>query len=110
MLLNEQKDGQSRVCYFDSSNLICCKYLKEDKKLAVIFKDGRQYLYEGVVDYHFQRFKVAKSQGEALTKYITANYPYTVKTGKTDVSSILQQIENLKSLKSNNDDINEVKS
>ena len=93
MLLNEEKNGNSHICYFDSSNILACKYDRELQQLAIIFKGGTQYLYLNIVPYIFQRFKVANSQGKEFNEIIKNKYP-TVKSEvvvKTD--NLLKTIE-----------------
>lgn len=74
MVLKEEVLEESVVCYFDSSNILCVKYNIQERKMAVIFGDGRQYVYEGVIPYHFQRFKLSKSTGVGLKEHIVKNY------------------------------------
>lgn len=96
MLLKENKTENSHTCYFDSSNILACKYRKDTKQLAIIFKGGTQYIYENVTSYTYQRFKVAKSQGIALNKFIKGKFPY-VKAGEkmvlTEVYNIIAELK-----------------
>ena len=99
MILKEEVLEESVICYFDSSNILCVKYNVRDRKMAVIFGDGRQYVYEGVIPYHFQRFKVSKSTGGGLKEHIVKNYAGS-KVEKKLESEKLQEIkEFIESLK-----------
>lgn len=70
-----KKTGEdTQECYFDSSNVFACKYNTETRKLAIIFTKGHQYLYEGVLPYHYQRFINSVSTAFGLRTYIAANY------------------------------------
>ena len=95
MLLAETKDQNSSICYFDSSNILACKYVANDKKLAIIFKGGRQYVYENVPNYHYQRFKISQSQGVALKKYLQKNYTALRVEDTIDTTPILETINEL---------------
>jgi hypothetical protein len=96
MLLSEQKQGDAFIAYYDSSNVIASKYNPKKKLLAVIFIKGGQYVYEGVIAYHYARFKQAKSQGKALNQYISKNYTYIKGEQKVDVAPLLEQIKKIK--------------
>jgi hypothetical protein len=61
-------------CWYDSSNIKYSKcYDKKDdyKDLEVVFKDGRRYLYKGLIVQDYLLFRSDLSQGKALNKYIT---------------------------------------
>ena len=96
MLLSEEKTEDSHLCYFDSSNVIACKYKRDTNQLAVIFKGGTQYLYENIAPYTFQRFKVAESQGVALNRFLKNKFPCAKVAQEIDLTEILQIIEELK--------------
>jgi hypothetical protein len=96
MLLLEEKDENSHLCYFDSSNILACKYRRDNNQLAIIFKGGTQYVYEGVVPYIFQRFKVAKSQGKEFNSLIRNQYDYFKAAGGLDLTEVYKTIEELK--------------
>lgn len=100
MLLQETKDTDTHVCYFDSSNILACKFKRSTKQLAIIFKGGTQYLYEGITPYTFQRFKVAQSQGKALNQHIKNKFSYQKVAEKMDLEVIYQIIDELKKDKS----------
>lgn len=99
MLLQEEKNEYHHICYFDSSNILCCKYKRDTKQLAVIFKSGTQYVYENVTIYTFQRFKVSKSQGKGLNKHIKGKFDYSKVEGKIDTKPLLEIIDKLKKSK-----------
>lgn len=96
MLLSEEKTDDTHICYFDSSNVLACKYKRDTKQLAIVFKGGTQYLYENVVPYTFQRFKVAKSQGIGFNRFIKGEFPYAKVAENLDLTEILQTIKELK--------------
>jgi hypothetical protein len=95
MLLLEEKGEDYRICYFNSTNILSCKYVESKKLLAIIFFDGRQYVYENVPNYHYQRFKIAKSQGKTLKEFLHNNYKYTKYETKNDVTLLKEYINGL---------------
>lgn len=99
MLLNEQQNGNEFIAFYDSSNILMSKYIYDQRKLAVIFGKGQQYVYEGVIPYHYQRFKASQSQGKGLKDFITANYKAVKADGGLDgemLAGIKKQIEEMK--------------
>ena len=100
MLLLEEKTENSSVCYFDSSNILACKFLTESNELLIIFKGGTQYLYSGVANYNFQRLKVAKSQGEHFNKQIKNRFECKKVAESMDLTDLIETIELLKQQKS----------
>lgn len=99
MLLNEQQNGNDFIAFYDSSNILMSKYIYDQRKLAVIFAKGQQYVYEGVIPYHYQRFKTSQSQGKGLKDFITANYKAIKAEGRLDgeiLEGIKKQVEDLK--------------
>lgn len=96
MLLLENKSDNGSECYFDSSNILACKYNKSTKQLAIIFKGGTQYVYEGIENYNFQRLKVAESQGKHFIGYIKNKFKFTKVEGIIDVTPIMETINELK--------------
>lgn len=86
------------ISYYDSSNILMSKYLIAEKKLAIIFSKGHQYIYEGVGTYHFQRFQKSGSQGKGLSNHIIKNYSgvkseYLLESEQID--AIKKQIKNI---------------
>ncbi len=99
MVIKEENLENAVICYFDSSNILCAKYNILERKMAVIFGDGRQYVYDGVIPYHFQRFKLSSSTGIGLKEHIVKNYvgsKVSQKLENTKVEEIKQLIESLK--------------
>jgi hypothetical protein len=99
MLLLEEQSDNAVIGYYDSSNVIASKYIPSEKKLAVIFAKGHQYVYENVLPYHYQRFKLAPSQGKSLTEHIINNYAGTkaqLKLSEDLLSQIKEKIQALK--------------
>jgi len=102
MLLLEQSQENDLISFYDSSNILMSKYIVESRTLLVLFSKGHQYVYEGVLPYHYQRFKVSASQGKGLSAYIIPNY----KGVKTNV--ILDQ-DQIKEIKKQIDDLRQQK-
>ena len=96
MLLLEEKEQNSSVCYFDSSNILACKYRRDTMQLAIIFKGGTQYLYDRVSPYIFECFKIADSQGKEFGKLIRNKYDYQKVASDMDLTKIYELIESLK--------------
>ena len=65
------------------------------KKLAIIFKSGRQYLYYGVTKEDYEIFENAESQGKILNSVIKKYKTERVDDVK-DVTPIYEQINHLK--------------
>lgn len=96
MLLLEEKTENSHLCYFDSSNILACKYRRDIKQLALIFKGGTQYLYEDIVPYTFQRFKMANSQGKEFNQLIKNKFKYKKVADNLNLEDIYRTIDDLK--------------
>lgn len=99
MLLLEEQINESVISYYDSSNILASKYIPSERKLAVIFAKGHQYVYENVLPYHYQRFKIASSQGKSLKEHIINNYSGIKAEYKLDgemINQIKEKIEMLK--------------
>lgn len=100
MLLKEEEISPGTyVAYYNSSNILLSKYIYADQKLAVIFSKGHQYVYSNVLPYHYQRFKVAQSQGKALKEHIISKYLCSrveVKLEPEVLDGVKKQIQELK--------------
>lgn len=99
MLLLEEQTTEAVIGYYDSSNVLASKYIPSERKLAVIFAKGHQYVYENVLPYHYQRFKMGSSQGQSLKQHIINNYTGTkaaIKLSEEMLSQIKEKIEALK--------------
>lgn len=94
VLLKHQENG-SIECLYDSSNILGSKYVINDRKLAIIFNSGRQYVYEGVKFEDYSKFESDASQGSALHKVIK-KYSYSQSEQIIDVQPLLEQIETIK--------------
>ena len=92
MLLLEQAQENNLISFYDSSNILMSKYIPEKRILMVLFSKGHQYLYEEVLPYHYQRFKIATSQGKALSAYIIPNS----KAIKGDAVLTQEQLQEIK--------------
>lgn len=92
LLLEEAQADNCFIAYYDSSNVLMSKYMYNSQHLLVLFSKGNQYVYEKVLPYHYQRFKVAASQGKALKEFIIPNYG-SVKGDKVIDSATFSQIK-----------------
>lgn len=101
LLVENQVSDGIFVCYYDSSNILASKYIYAEKKLAVIFSKGQQYVYLDVLPYHYQRFKVSKSQGVGLKEFIIKNYKSEKVSLNLDKDALLQISEEISNLKNN---------
>ena len=96
MVLNKHEENGSIECLYDSSNILGSKYIVNEKKLAIIFNSGRQYVYEGVTLIDYNRFEGGESQGKLLHSVIK-KYSYSQSKELVDVTPLLEQIEIIKS-------------
>lgn len=95
MILNKfEQDGKIENIY-DSSNVLATKYDTKQRKLAVIFGSGQQYLYHDVTFEDYKKFESDESQGKAIHKYIK-KYKSEKSEGIVDVAVIQEQIQKLK--------------
>jgi hypothetical protein len=95
MVLLKHEEGNSIECLYDSSNVLGSKYVKNEKKLAVIFKSGTQYVYSNVTNEDYKKFESAESQGRLLNTVIK-KYTFDKSKDIVDVTPILEQINNIK--------------
>jgi hypothetical protein len=95
MLVNKYVDGNTIENLYDSSNIVASKYNMATKKLAIIFKNGQQYLYHDVKENDYLVFEGSDSQGKALNSNIIS-YKYEKVGNVIDVTPILEQINNFK--------------
>lgn len=101
MLLTEEASDNGVMCYYDSSNVVASKFVPEKSLLAVIYSNGRQYIYQRVTEYHHAKFKVAKSQGKAV-KEVFGTLPYTFQmTNEEQLNQIKEHIKVLIKEKNN---------
>ena len=59
--------------WYDSTNVIyseCIDHNQESKTVKIVFKGGRQYIYEGVDPSDYLMFRDSDSAGSAFSKYI----------------------------------------
>ena len=96
MVLNKHEENGSIECLYDSSNILGSKYIVNEKKLAIIFNSGRQYVYEGVTLIDYNRFEGGESQGKLLHSVIK-KYSYSQSKEIVDVTPLVEQIEEIKS-------------
>jgi len=96
MVLIKHEENGSIECLYDSSNILGSKYIVNEKKLAIIFNSGRQYVYEGVTLIDYNRFEGGESQGKLLHSVIK-KYSYSQSKELVDVTPLVEQIEEFKS-------------
>jgi hypothetical protein len=96
MVLIKHEENGSIECLYDSSNILGSKYIVNEKKLAIIFNSGRQYVYEGVTLIDYNRFEGGESQGKLLHSVIK-KYSYSQSKEIVDVTPLVEQIEKIKS-------------
>ncbi len=96
MVLIKHEENGSIECLYDSSNILGSKYIVNQKKLALIFNSGRQYVYEGVTFTDYTKFERGESQGKLLHSIIK-KYSYSQSKDLVDVKPLVEQIEEIKS-------------
>ena len=96
MVLIKHEEKGSIECLYDSSNILGSKYIVNQKKLALIFNSGRQYVYEGVTFTDYTKFERGESQGKLLHSIIK-KYSYSQSKELVDVLPLVEQIEKIKS-------------
>lgn len=95
MVLSKNSYEGNIECLYDSSNVIASKYVTKDKKLALIFKSGRQYVYSDVTFIDYNKFETSESQGRTFNTIIK-KYSYSRAENDVDVSPLLEQINKLR--------------
>ena len=95
MILNKHEEKGSIENLYQSSNVLASKYDTLNKKLAIIFKSGRQYLYHDVTKEDYDIFESAESQGKILNSVIK-KYKADRVDDVVDVTPIYEQIKHLK--------------
>jgi hypothetical protein len=91
MILNRHLDKESIESLYDSSNILASRYNTISKKLAIIFKGGRQYLYHDVNKNDYDVFEQSESQGKVLNSVIK-KYKFDKIEEIVDVTPINEQI------------------
>ena len=77
MIIYEKYVNSRDYTWYDSSNVLyseCIDSNQEQKTLKIVFKAGRQYIYENVDPTDYIMFKRASSNGQAFNTYIK-KYP-----------------------------------
>ena len=95
MILLKHEENGSIECLYESSNVLGSKYIKSDKKLAVIFKSGIQYVYSDVTYEEYRKFELAESQGKVLNS-VVKGHKYEKSPDKVDVTPMVEQINSIK--------------
>ena len=95
MILNKHIDKESIESLYDSSNILASRYNTISKKLAIIFKGGRQYLYHDVNKTDYDVFEQSESQGKVLNSVIK-KYKFDRIEEVVDVTPITEQITLIK--------------
>mgnify|MGYP001238126044 CR=1 FL=1 len=96
MILNKHVQNHDIENIYDSSHILASKYNTISQKLAIIFKNGTQYLYHDVKMTDYELFEGSDSQGKVINSTIK-NYKTEKVDGKIDVTPILEQIQTFKS-------------
>lgn len=93
-----EKNGKVKAMYA-SQTILASTYDVATNDLTIIFSNGGQYKYSGVVEADYKAFETTDSQGKALNTVIKGKkYPFT-KLDSLDVNivnSIKNEIEGLK--------------
>lgn len=95
MILNKFEQDGSIENIYDSTNVLASKYNINQRKLAIIFGSGQQYLYHDVTLEDYRKFESDESQGKAIHKYIK-KYKNEKSDEPVDVSIIKEQVEKLR--------------
>jgi hypothetical protein len=95
MVLIKHEENGVIECLYDSSNILGSKYIVNEKKLAIIFNSGRQYIYEGVTFTDYSKFEGSESQGKLLHTLIK-KYSYSQSKDIVDVQPLVEQIVEIK--------------
>ena len=95
MVLNKHEENGSIENIYNSSNILASKYIIATKKLAIIFKGGRQYLYHDVKREDYNIFENAESQGKVLNTTIKKYKAERIEE-IVNVTPLLEQISVLK--------------
>jgi hypothetical protein len=95
MVLIKHEENGAIECLYDSSNILGSKYIVNEKKLAIIFNSGRQYVYEGVTFTDYSKFEGSESQGKLLHTLIK-KYSYSQSKDIVDVQPLVEQIVEIK--------------
>ncbi len=95
MILLKHEENGSIECLYESSNVLGSKYIINEKKLAVIFKSGSQYVYNDVTYDEYRKFELAKSQGKILNS-VVKGHDYEKSPNTVDVTPMIEQINKIK--------------
>jgi len=96
MILLKHEEKGSIECLYESSNILGSKYVTNEKKLAIIFKSGKQYVYSDITYEQYRKFELSKSQGKVLNT-IVKGHNFEKSTNTVDITPMLEQIEQIKS-------------
>ena len=95
MVLLKHEENGSIECLYESSNILGSKYITNEKKLAVIFKSGRQYVYSDVTYEEYRKFELSESQGKILNS-VVKGHEYEKSSDIIDVTPMIEQINDIK--------------
>jgi predicted house-cleaning noncanonical NTP pyrophosphatase (MazG superfamily) len=95
MILLKHEENGSIECLYESSNILGSKYITNEKKLAIIFKSGRQYVYNDVTYEEYRKFELAESQGKILNSIIKG-HEFEKSPNIVDVIPMVEQIDSIK--------------
>lgn len=94
MLLKKINKDDEIISTYDSSNILASKLNIKTNDLTIIFKQGKQYLYENVGTTDYMRFETAESQGKVFNSHIK-QYP-NKQLAQINPSDIEQEINLVK--------------
>lgn len=107
-ILNDyDKDKLIDRTWYDSSNIIyseCYDKVDDFKEVKIVFYNGRCYLYKGVNVNDYILFREAKSQGKAISRYISKkdsnNNPIyeCIRLEDVDVDKVKSEMNNYNSI------------
>lgn len=94
MILKRIEKDDEIITTYDSSNILASKLKKTTNDLTIIFKQGKQYLYENVSKTDYMRFETAESQGKVFNSHIKQ---YSNKQlGQINVNDLENEINGIK--------------
>lgn len=70
MLVYKQQLSDGEESFFDSSNVVYIRYQDSVKKMDIIYKSGKQYLYHDVPKNIYYEIRDSKSQGQKINEMI----------------------------------------
>lgn len=96
MIVKKQEKNNKIKAMYSSSTICASIFDTVTRDLIVIFNNGGQYKYPSVDLTDYTRFEVADSNGAVFNTYIKKKYANFEKMDPMDVSTILKEVEELK--------------